>query len=127
MFPLTSTNSMLRHQNGRPSAIPAVAPHPSDTRITVRRATPADARAVRLIAALDDRRLGRGPHFVAEADGEIVAALSSTDRTVVADPFRRTAHLVALLELRAAQLAETTEPAARDTRAAAGAFRPAAA
>jgi hypothetical protein len=42
---------------------------------------------------------------VAEVDGELVAAVSLTGDEAVANPFRHTADLVAMLEMRAAQLA----------------------
>jgi hypothetical protein len=41
---------------------------------------------------------------VAEVDGEIRAAVSLSDGTAIADPFHRTADLVALAETRAHQL-----------------------
>ena len=41
---------------------------------------------------------------MAEVDGRVLAALPLRDGRALADPFRRTADLVALLELRAAQL-----------------------
>ena len=42
---------------------------------------------------------------VAEVDGNVVAALPLRGGKVMADPFRPTAHLIPLLELRAKQLA----------------------
>ena len=73
-------------------------------RIVVRDAYPDDALALQRLAALDDRPALRGHVLVAELDGELVAATSlSSDRTI-ADPWRRTADLVKLLELRASQL-----------------------
>jgi hypothetical protein len=42
--------------------------------------------------------------LVAEVDGTPVAAISLVDGHVVADPFERTADVVELLRLRAAQL-----------------------
>jgi hypothetical protein len=41
---------------------------------------------------------------VAEVSGEVVAALPLDGSRALADPFRRTKHLVAMLELRAQQL-----------------------
>jgi hypothetical protein len=73
--------------------------------LTVRRARPDDAPALWRLAALDDAARPRGAHLVAEVREEIVAALPLDGGRAIADPFRRTADLVALLELRASQLA----------------------
>jgi hypothetical protein len=48
-----------------------------------------------------------GTARVAEVDGEILAALSLGDGIALADPFRPTAALLRLLDLRAAQLRGT--------------------
>lgn len=67
--------------------------------ITIRRATPDDADAVRRLAHLDDRRPPRGRTLLAFVGGELAAARPVVgDREAVADPFRRTAHLLAMLE-----------------------------
>jgi hypothetical protein len=42
--------------------------------------------------------------LVAEAEGAVVAAHSPTTGATIADPFRRTAEVVQLLELRGAML-----------------------
>jgi hypothetical protein len=73
------------------------------TNISIRSAYPDDYTALWRLAALDDKVLPRGPFLVAEVDGEVVAAASVATGTTVADPFRRTAEAVALLELRASQ------------------------
>jgi hypothetical protein len=99
----------------------------AEQRITVRHATADDTGRIRTLAALDDRKLPHGPWFVAEADDELVALIPVAGGTVIADPFRRTADLVALLELRAAQLAETPAEPAGLLHGLARAFRPAAA
>jgi hypothetical protein len=54
------------------------------------------------VAALDSQRLPAGPWLVAEVDGTAVAVLSLPTGSFVADPFRRTVGLRALLEERAA-------------------------
>lgn len=77
--------------------------HHSDALI-VRRATTADAAALERLAELDSSRLSRGPHLVAEADGDLVAAVSMTSGRVVADPFRPSASAVAVLRARVAHL-----------------------
>ena len=61
--------------------------------------------------------------LVAEADGEIIAALPIDGGHAVADPFRWTADVVALMEMRAAQF-EGIDPFAGPIRRRSG--RPAA-
>jgi hypothetical protein len=73
--------------------------------ISIRSANTDDHRALWQLAALDDRPLPRGPFVVAEVDGEVIAAVSRNTGEAVADPFRRTAQAVSLLQLRATQLA----------------------
>jgi hypothetical protein len=65
--------------------------------ISLRHATTDDEQALRRLAALDSTRLGDGPFLVAETDADVVAALSLSDGTSIADPFRHTAELVELL------------------------------
>jgi hypothetical protein len=72
--------------------------------LTLRFAGPADAEAIGRLAQLDSRRSPRGPVLVAEVGGELWAALSLDDQHAVADPFRPTGELVALLVERARQL-----------------------
>lgn len=72
--------------------------------VTIRRATRADARAIERVAQLDSRRAPGGDVLVAEVDGEVIAAKPVGGGETVADPFRSTAEVVHLLELRAAQL-----------------------
>ena len=88
--------------------------------VLMRRATSADNARVWELARLDNKRMPAGPHLVAEVSGEIVAAVSLTSGTVVADPFRRTSDAVAMLELRAHQVGAVGElherRARRDSR-----------
>jgi hypothetical protein len=93
--------------------------HPDQ--ITVRAAYPDDEGALRALAALDSAAPVAGPAIVAEAGGEIRAALSLTDGAVVADPFSPTESLLVLLQVHAAQLAEPRRRAGRRTRSAAAA------
>ena len=72
--------------------------------VLTRRAAIADATRIRVLARLDDKRMPAGPFLVADVAGEIVAAVSLSNGTVVADPFRLTADAVAMLRLRAAQV-----------------------
>jgi hypothetical protein len=64
-----------------------------------------EARLVRRLAALDDAPALRGQILIALIGGQAVAALSLLDQRVVANPFLPTAESVALLRLRAGQLA----------------------
>lgn len=82
---------------------------PTDA-IVIRLARDADAPALHRLAALDSRPPLAGPALLAEVDGSARAALDLADGSVVADPFARTASLVALLRLRAQSLQ------ARETR-----------
>jgi hypothetical protein len=72
--------------------------------ISIRSALPTDAPEVRRLADLLDRATPSGPLLLAESDGAIVAALSTSTGAVVHDPFRAVADLVALLRLRSTQL-----------------------
>jgi hypothetical protein len=72
--------------------------------VSFRLAREDDVAAIYRVAALDGQRAPAGEVLVAEADSEIIAALSVTDGTRVADPFRWTADVVSLMEMRAAQL-----------------------
>ena len=72
--------------------------------ISIRRARPADGRAIARLEALADRRLPTGPILVAEVDGELVAAAPEDGGPVVSDPFRVTLDVAELLRLRSSQL-----------------------
>ena len=54
------------------------------------------------------RPVPTGRHVIAEVDGTVVAAMPLGQGPALADPFRRTEHLIPLLELRARQLAPET-------------------
>ena len=72
--------------------------------ITIRHSRPEDDRAVFRLAALDDRRAPAGDTLLAFVDGRLAAARSLAPKAEpVADPFRRTRHLLAMLDLRASQ------------------------
>ena len=72
-----------------------------DAPVTIRHAYPADADALRRLAALDSRRVPSGELFVAEVDGHLRAAVSMDTGAVIADPFEPTAAVVDLLRLHA--------------------------
>jgi hypothetical protein len=80
----------------------------------IRRATPHDEPALRRLAALDSKRPPKGDALVAEIDGQIHAAIGLADGTAIADPFKNTAELVELLQMRAQQL--TAPQPSRPTR-----------
>ena len=79
--------------------------------ISLRRATLADERAVAYLAELDEAERLSGDVLVAYDGDRAVAAMSLSDGRSVADPFARTAHVVALLRLRAQQ--QRSRPARR--------------
>lgn len=72
--------------------------------LTVRAATQRDGEAVRLLAALEGVQMPKGEMLVAEVGDDVVAALPLDGGRPLADPFRPTKHIVALLELRARQV-----------------------
>lgn len=73
--------------------------------LVIRRARDDDGAVLWRLAALDSAAALDGEILLAEVDGQPHAAVSLTDGRHVADPFRRTAELVDLLRLRAAQMA----------------------
>jgi len=93
---------------------------------TIRRARGEDGLALGRLAQLDSALYDGGPALLAESDGELLAAVplreerspigdrASTAATTfrggrsLADPFRPTAEVVAVLQLRAAQLADVS-------------------
>lgn len=74
------------------------------TDVTIRYAFPDDAAALTTLAAVDSQSVPEGVLLVAEVGGELWAAVSVTAKGSIADPFRPTADVRALLEARARQL-----------------------
>jgi hypothetical protein len=73
--------------------------------VVIRAARGSDGPALRRLADLDSRdHVPAGDLLVAEADHEVVAALSVDTGERIADPFRRTADVVDLLAYRARRL-----------------------
>jgi hypothetical protein len=72
--------------------------------LTIRRATSSDEFAVRRLAVLDSASPPTGEVLLAEMGNELWAALSVDTGTAIADPFRPSADLVALLRFRAGRL-----------------------
>lgn len=68
--------------------------------ITIRNSAASDLRALERLATLDGRRLGAHRYLLAEAGGELVAAIPTEGGEAIADPFKRTAAIVELLDLR---------------------------
>lgn len=75
-----------------------------DVPITIRPARPADAAALSKLAELDSAEVPSLPILIAEANGEIRAAVSVHEDTAIADPFNQTGAMVELLRARATQL-----------------------
>jgi hypothetical protein len=71
---------------------------------TIRTANHTDSIALDRLAQLDSSVVPAAPQVVALEHGELVAALSTRDGAVIADPFVRTADTVELLRRRARQL-----------------------
>jgi hypothetical protein len=91
----------------RPSRTPAAT-------LTIRMAVPADAQALGRLAQLDSAPPPAPvPMLVAEVGGELHAALPLRGGPAIADPFRPTADLVAVLTERARQLAPPPRRARR--------------
>lgn len=95
----TFAPELLRRLFGPDQQVPSGA-----SSLTIRYAGPADVSALDRLAQLDSRRAPRGAVLVAEIGGELWAALSLDDGHAVADPFRPTGEVVALLTERARQL-----------------------
>jgi hypothetical protein len=74
----------------------------TDQPLTLRIARPADDLAVRRLAQLDSSRPPSGRVLLAVVGSEAVAALGVDSGSVVADPFRRTAGVVAVMRRAAA-------------------------
>lgn len=72
--------------------------------VLIRAARGSDGEALGRLADLDSARVPAGDLIVAETDGTLVAAHSPAARASIADPFRPTADVVHLLEMRGAML-----------------------
>ncbi len=73
--------------------------------ITIRPAYAADDSSIAMLAALDSSEVPSSPLLLAEVDGQLRAALSVNDGSVIADPFFPSVHLVELLSSHAAATA----------------------
>jgi hypothetical protein len=72
--------------------------------LTIREAAPRDTAALEQLAALDSSHPLRSPVLVGEVGGELWAAVSMQDYTVVSDPFRPSGELAFMLVERARQI-----------------------
>jgi hypothetical protein len=101
LHPVIARQEALRHARSAPA-------------VSVRAADWSDVPALERLAALETApaaavelaaQVRSGGVLVAESGGRVVAALGLRDGLAVADPFVRSASLVGLLRVRAAQLA----------------------
>ncbi len=67
--------------------------------ITIRTARREDGPAIARLAALDEAPVPHGTALLGFVDGELAAAKPLEEGVTVADPFRRTAELIDLLDL----------------------------
>ena len=87
---------------------------PADVYI-IRLATPADAAALRRLAALDEVKPLTGRVLIGEIDAEAAAALSLKTNATIADPFQATENLRVHMRMRASALeAVEREPSLRE-------------
>ena len=77
---------------------------PVSPNVTVRHARPEDTEALATLAALDSSHAPGGEILVAEAGGELWAAVSLDDSHVIANPFRPSGELAFHLLDRAREL-----------------------
>lgn len=72
--------------------------------VHVRLMRPEDRAGLVRLAALDSGPMPFGAWLVAEVEGELWAAMPLAGGRALADPFRHTAELVSLLEMRVGQM-----------------------
>ena len=96
-----------------PRAGRGASPADNHEAVTIRLATFDDGRALELLADLDSASVPATPRLIAERGGRPIAALSLADGAVIADPFRPTSDIIALLALRASQMAGDRSPRLR--------------
>lgn len=87
---------------GRPRRRPQGGP--GQGKVTLRFGSPDDVNRLARLAALDSAKPLDLPVLLAEADGQLLAALALSDGSAVADPFHPTADLIELLRARARHL-----------------------
>ncbi|MGN6867135.1 MAG: hypothetical protein ACTHMY_01905 [Solirubrobacteraceae bacterium] len=72
--------------------------------MTIRWATPDDARQLNILAQLDEALLPPAPHLLAFVGDELWVAMSLGNGAMLRDPFRPTTELAALVRERGRQL-----------------------
>ncbi len=72
--------------------------------VTIRRATWADVERLELLAELDEALVPAAPQLLAFVGDELWVAVSLLDGAAIADPFRPSAEVTALVRERARQL-----------------------
>jgi hypothetical protein len=82
-----------------------------DPTVVIRAARGSDGIALENLARLDSQRPLAGDVLLAEQDGRLVAALAG--ERVIADPFRPTADLIALLNVRSGRARQERRHGAR--------------
>jgi hypothetical protein len=82
----------------------SVTPLSTAPTVLIRAARGSDGVALGRLAALDSAPVPAGELLVAETDGALVAAHAPATGATIADPFRHTAQVVELLELRGSLL-----------------------
>lgn len=75
--------------------------HIDSAEITIRAARAEDRADLARVAGRDTHELPHGTLLVAKVGSDVRAAISLDDGTIIADPFHRTAELVAMLKIRA--------------------------
>jgi hypothetical protein len=95
----TTAPTLLKRLFGPVQEVPSGA-----SSVTIRYAGPTDTESIDRLAQLDSRRAPRGVVLLAEVGDELWAAHSLDDSHTIADPFRPTGELVALLVERGRQL-----------------------
>jgi hypothetical protein len=108
-FRRAAARSVLRREaraaaRRQAGAAPARTGEVVDVEITIRLALPHDNVALTRLAELDSAPIPAGTVLIAEANGQLRAALSLSDGASIADPFHPTAATLQLLVARAAQL-----------------------
>jgi hypothetical protein len=78
--------------------------------ITIRRTGAADSESLVRLAGLDSKHVPAGNFLIAEVDGQGWAAVALDSGEVLADPFRPTADLVEMLQLRVSRIREVESP-----------------
>jgi hypothetical protein len=111
MHPFLQAQLAALHENDLRAAAEATrgrersaSPASKPVDVVIRRSTSADGPALAALSALDSAPMPFGPALLAEVSGVPRAVLPLDGGPSFGDPFARTDELMALLELRAAQI-----------------------